>query len=51
MHEPSQFSIVGKLTLLGQLASYKQAYKVYVKKYFLKELSAQMLNIISSSCI
>ena len=36
MHEPSQFSRVGKLTLLGLLASYKQAFKVYIKKVFLK---------------
>ena len=36
MHEPSQFSRVGNLTLLSLLASYKQAFKVYIKKVFLK---------------
>ena len=51
MHEPSQFRRVGNLTLLSLLASYKQAFKVYTKKCFLKELSAQILNIFSSSCI
>ena len=51
MYKPSQFSRVGKLSLLGQLASYKQAFKVYIKKWFLEELSAQILNIFSSSCI
>ena len=36
MYEPSQVSRVGKLSLLGQLASYKQAFKVYIKKVFLR---------------
>ena len=51
MTQAMQFSRVGKLSLLGHLASYKQAFKVYIKKCFLEELSAQILNIFSSSCI